>query len=120
MNTMDGTADTSLQNILLRLSSLLSAKPYIEFAVLVGSRAEGNAHVESDLDIAMQWKYNSDWMILLGQMETMRREISEVVGVESDKIDLIELRRANLAMRANVAESGLPLTGQDTLAWAHF
>lgn len=35
-------------------------------------------------------------------------------------MDLIELRRANLAMRASVAEEGLPLTGQDTLSWAHF
>ena len=33
---------------------------------------------------------------------------------------LIELRRANLAMRASVAEEGIPLSGEDSLAWAHF
>ena len=37
-----------------------------------------------------------------------------------DKIDLIELRRANLTMRANVAENGVPLIGEDSLAWGHF
>ena len=37
-----------------------------------------------------------------------------------EKIDRIELRRANLAMRASVAEEGLSLTGQNSLAWAHF
>lgn len=120
MNEMTAAADTSRQNILVRLSRLLSTKPHIEFSVLVGSRAEGNAHDDSDWDIAMQWKYGADWMTLLGQMETLRREIAEVIGVMPDKIDLIDLRRANLAMRASVAECGLPLTGQDTLAWAHF
>ena len=42
------------------------------------------------------------------------------MGIESEDIDLIELRRANLTMRANVAEQGLPLTGDNSLAWAHF
>jgi hypothetical protein len=32
----------------------------------------------------------------------------------------LELRRANLTMRTSVAEEGVPLTGEGTLAWAHF
>jgi hypothetical protein len=33
---------------------------------------------------------------------------------------LIELRRANLAIRASVVEEGIPLAGEDRLAWSHF
>ena len=108
------------QDKLNDLRSLLSAMPDIEFAVLVGSRAEDKASAESDWDIALQWNAESDWMEILGKTETLRRKIADAIGVTPDKIDLIELRRANLAMRANVAESGLPLAGENTLAWARF
>jgi hypothetical protein len=40
--------------------------------------------------------------------------------MKPEKIDLIELRRANLAMRAEVAETGVPLKGEETLEWARF
>ena len=68
----------------------------------------------------MQWKAGIDWMEILSKTETLRRKIADAIGVTHNKIDLIELRRANLAMCANVAESGLPLTGENTLAWARF
>jgi predicted nucleotidyltransferase len=99
---------------------LLSGEPDIEFAVLVGSRAAGTAHPESDWDIALQWDFKLDWMEVLGRTETLRRKLAGALGVSPDKIDLIELRRANLAMCANVAEDGIPLKGDDTLAWARF
>lgn len=99
---------------------LLSGETGIEFAVLVGSRATGAAHPDSDWDIALQWDARLDWFEVLGKTETLRRKIAETMGVAPDRIDVIELRRANLAMRAEVAEGGLPLLGEDTLAWAHF
>jgi len=68
----------------------------------------------------LQWKAGIDWMEILSKTETLRRKIADAIGVTHNKIDLIELRRANLAMCANVAESGLPLTGENTLAWARF
>lgn len=92
----------------------------IEFSVLVGSRASGKVHPESDWDIAIQWHPSLDWLTLLGKTETVRRAIASALNTAPEKIDLIELRRANLAMRANVAEQGLPLTGEDTLTWARF
>jgi hypothetical protein len=61
-----------------------------------------------------------DWLTALGHTETLRSQLAEALQVSPQDIDLIELRRANLAMRASAAEEGLPLTGQDTLAWAHF
>ena len=102
------------------LSQILQAQPQLEFAVLVGSRATGTTHADSDWDIALQWKPQIDWLTVLSNTETLRRELADALHLAPEVIDLIELRRANLAMRASVAEEGLPLVGQDTLAWAHF
>ena len=107
------TMNEKMINALLRQSQ-------IEFAVLVGSRANGTARVDSDWDIAVQWKPQMDWLTLLSHTEDLRRELAEAMNIMPESIDLIELRRANLAMRASVAEDGLPLIGQDSLAWAYF
>ena len=98
----------------------LRAEPLLEFAVLVGSRATGTAHAASDWDIALQWSPAPDWLTILGNTETLRHKLASDLNVTPDSIDLIELRRANLAMRASVAEEGLLLTGQDSLPWPQF
>lgn len=102
------------------LASALGEVPELEFAVLVGSRAQGRAHLQSDWDIALQWAYPLDWLTVLAKTETLRRQLALTLELDPAAIDLIELRRANLAMRASVAEEGIPLVGADTLAWAHF
>ena len=100
----------------------LRDEPALEFAVLVGSRATGTAHADSDWDwdIALQWSHQLDWVAVLGKTETLRLTLASQLNVAPDAIDLIDLRRANLAMRASVAEEGLPLAGEDSLAWARF
>lgn len=103
-----------------KLINLLAAVPGLEFAVLVGSRADHRARPDSDWDIALQWCRATPWMQTVGDQETLRRHIAEILGTSPDGIDLIDLARANLAMRANVAENGRVLRGEDTLAWAHF
>jgi predicted nucleotidyltransferase len=102
------------------LVQVLQTEPALEFAVLIGSRATGTARVDSDWDIALQWSPKLDLISMLGQTETLRRNLANVLQIPSEKIDLIELRRANLAMRASAAEEGLSLNGQNSLAWAHF
>lgn len=102
------------------LTQVLQTQPQLEFAVLVGSRATGKARPDSDWDIALQWSGQLDWLTVLGLTETLRHTLADVLQISPNAIDLIELRRANLAMRASVAEEGLPLAGHDTLAWAHF
>ncbi len=98
----------------------LRDEPELDFAVLVGSRATDTARADSDWDIALQWSPLLDWFVLLGKTETLRHLLARQLNVAPETIDLIELRRANLAMRASVAEEGQPLAGEDSLAWAHF
>jgi len=89
------------------------------FAVLVGSRADGSATGESDWDIALQWRYGDAHERIAGH-ESMRRRLARMLRVPEDRIDLIDLSNARLAMRALVAEQGLLLVANDELAWARF
>lgn len=102
------------------IKQTLEKQTELEFAVLVGSQANGRAHSESDWDIAIQWKHGITMLENLSKTETLRRELASALNLAEDKIDLIDLTRAGLAMRALVAEEGIPLNGEDELAWNHF
>lgn len=106
--------------LLNRLRTLLEGTAGLDFAVLVGSRAANRARSDSDWDIAVQWHATGPWMQILGEQETLRRAIAETLNVTPDCIDLVDLARANLAMRASVAEDGRVLKGEDSLEWARF
>lgn len=102
------------------LLELLSQTSGLEFAVLVGSRANGTASSNSDWDIALQWQKEIDWLEQLGRTESLRRKLSDLLSVPETLIDLIDVPRSSLAMRANIAEEGRILTGEDALAWQRF
>ena len=61
-----------------------------------------------------------DWLTVIGVMETLRETLAQAIGVDPSSIDLIELRRANLAMRASAAEEGVLFYEDDSLAWMRF
>lgn len=103
-----------------RLRAFLANQPTLELAVLVGSRADGRAREGSDWDIAIQWPNGLSLFDTLARSETLRRDLAAVLGVTEDLIDLIDLPNARLAMRAAVAEDGVPLQGEDNLAWNRF
>ena len=105
---------------LARLRTLLAAEPDLEFAVLVGSRASGTHTAASDWDIALQWRRDLDWMEQLGRTETLRRLLAETLAVPEAVVDLVDAPRANLAMRAAIAEEGVVLAGEDGLPWQRF
>ena len=105
---------------LARLRTLLAAEPDLEFAVLVGSRATGTHTAASDWDIALQWRRDLDWMEQLGRTETLRRRLAEALAVPETVVDLVDAPRANLAMRAVIAEEGVVLAGEDGLPWQRF
>jgi hypothetical protein len=104
----------------LDLQQIFSAWSELEFAVLVGSRAAGTEHADSDWDIALFWCHDLPWLERVAKTETLRRECARALGEAEARIDLIDLANANLAMRAAVAEEGLPLIGDDSVAWARF
>jgi len=114
------TNETAASSPFEALSAVLLDQPELEFAVLVGSRATGKTHDGSDWDIALQWSAQLDWLTVLANTETLRHKLALALQTPESAVDLIELRRANLAMRACVAEQGIPLSGADSLAWAHF
>jgi hypothetical protein len=103
----------------LLLRKELAEAPELLFAVLVGSRADGSATGESDWDIALQWRCG-DASNRIAWHESMRRRLAYIIQVPEDRLDLIDLSNARLAMRALVAEEGLLLAVNDELAWARF
>ncbi|MEI7613950.1 MAG: nucleotidyltransferase domain-containing protein [Betaproteobacteria bacterium] len=102
------------------LKRVFSSNPDLVFAVLVGSRADGSAHANSDWDFAVLWKASMDWMTRVAAHESLRREVALALNVTEACIDLIDLSRASLTMRANVAENGVILKGEGSLDWVHF
>ena len=103
-----------------RLEQTLSQAEGLAFAVLVGSRAEGSTHAHSDWDIAIQWARTLSLTEQLRRTELLRHQLRLALDLEEDKIDLIDVSGAGLAMRALVAEEGKELVVQDDLAWIRF
>jgi len=108
------------KTIISKLQQALEKQDNLELAVLVGSQAENRAHPGSDWDIAIQWKRELITFENLASTETLRRELANVLDVEESMVDLINLPSAGLAMRALVAENGIPLKGENSLEWNHF
>jgi predicted nucleotidyltransferase len=103
-----------------QLSGIFSAMPNLELAILIGSRATGTARLDSDWDIAIQWSRGVDFFQQLADTEQLRRILAERLGMLEQAVDLIDIPTARLAMRAVVAEEGIPLKGGDSLAWCRF
>lgn len=102
------------------LQQALKQQQGLAFALLVGSRATGTERPDSDWDIAIAWLPEVDGYRALGDTESLRRRLARALNLPETAIDLIDLRRANLAMRASVADEGRPLLIVDELGWARF
>lgn len=116
----EGLKTDPVRNSLDVLMSALEDEPLLELAVLIGSRATGRFGPNSDWDMAIQWERGVSLFDRLGRTESLRRRLATVLGVSEDAIDLIDLPASRLAMRAVVAEEGIPLKGKDGLPWQHF
>ena len=103
-----------------QLSGILATIPGLELAVLIGSRANGSEHAGSDWDIAVQWSRDMGFMEQLAATEQLRKTLSSTLGISEQAVDLIDMIRARLAMRAVIAEEGVPLKGGDSLTWHSF
>jgi len=89
-----------------KIQAVLAEQPALAFAVLIGSRAAGTAEPRSDWDIAIAWKPGADAFQRLAWQERMRRRLAQTLGVSDSQVDLVDLRFAQLAMKAVVAEEG--------------
>jgi len=103
-----------------KLKVLLEEQLGLELAILIGSQAIGNATVFSDWDIAIRWQKKIEPMQRLGKTETLRRLIAKQLNQPEEKIDLVDLITAGLTMKAVVAEEGIILKGEESLAWNYF
>lgn len=103
-----------------RVAAALVADPSVVFAVLIGSRAEGRAVAASDWDVAVRWDFSLTGFQRVERTEYLRQALARALEIPVEKVDLVDLANASLAMRAVVAEEGLPLCGEDSLDWARF
>lgn len=103
-----------------QLSQALADVPELELAVLVGSQANGTATASSDWDIAIRWVKHISPLDQLALDAKLVQCIAQALSIHSDHVDLIQLSAAKLAMREVVANQGIPLKGEQTLAWFHF
>jgi hypothetical protein len=53
-------------------------------------------------------------------MEILKQQIASTIKSHRDKNDFIDIASARLAMRTVIAEEGVILKGEDTLAWSHY
>jgi len=102
------------------LKSVFSIIHGLELAVLVGSQSNGTARSDSDWDFAIQWNREMSFMQQLSATEELRKHIATSLKTELTGVDLIDLPSAGLTMRALVAEDGIILYADETLAWFHF
>lgn len=114
------------------LEKIFSATHALAFAVLIGSRASGTARDGSDWDIAVLWQPGqhanngstdaavSAGLMQLARHEELRHRLAQCLNVADEKIDLIDLTRASLTMKAAVVDEGQTLAVNDARAWAYF
>ena len=107
-------------NTIDQLRNLFAQQANIELALLIGSRALGQAREESDWDFAVQWRRDIPWGDVLEHTETLRATLARLLRTTQDQIDMVDIPTARLAMRAVIAEEGLLLKGENTLPWSHF
>lgn len=111
------TADVAIK---VDLTDLFKTITDLELAVLVGSQAHGTATHRSDWDIAIRWEKQITGWARLEHSETLKQQIANAIEIHKGQIDLIDISLARLAMRAVIAEEGVVLKGEDTLAWSHY
>lgn len=103
------------------LQRALGEAEELDFAVLIGSRARGEAREDSDWDLAIQWaREPTNILDVFSRDESLRHRLATALDVADDRIDVVNLGRAGLAMRAAVAEEGGAVVGHDRLPWMHF
>ena len=109
-----------MQNQLNLLKNTLKSNNALELAILIGSQTNNTATANSDWDFAIQWQREIDAMQQLAKTEKLRNQLAKVLHTTDDKIDLINIPTAGLAIREVITNEGVILKGDNTLALSHF
>jgi predicted nucleotidyltransferase len=86
-----------LADIAARVLELREAAPDVELVVLFGSAATGRARARSDVDVAVRCTGPAD-------LDVLYRVLAPRIG--TDRLDLVDLRRASPLLMMAVARSG--------------
>jgi predicted nucleotidyltransferase len=87
----------SAEEVAARLADLPLAIPTLELLVLFGSTVKGRRRAGSDLDFAVRFDGPAD-------LDTMHLALAARLG--TDRLDLVDLRRAGPLLAFEVARSG--------------
>ena len=85
-----------------QLIQVINAKLDTEFIILFGSFAKGNAHDDSDIDLA----YFSNTPLSSYDRFLLAGELATIAGRE---VDLIDLKQADTVLTIQIFSEGLPI-----------
>lgn len=88
-------------------------KAGIKFAVLFGSRVGVNIKEESDFDIAVSLKNGKSIFDDMGKYSEMLESFAKIFFAGDNKIDLTDLRNANILLKYEITQNGVLLFGND-------
>lgn len=92
----------TLHPAISNLVEVLSGFPYVDAVLLFGSRARGDNHPRSDVDLAIVCPNASpaEWLVILNEVEQAETLLP---------IDCIRLDEADSTLRKNILEFSKPL-----------
>jgi predicted nucleotidyltransferase len=102
--TCDGDKDimdSKVEYIIQKIVSIIVEKADPARIILFGSRAKGNAHKGSDIDIALE----GEKALTFREMRKMKELIDDVSGLYS--VDIIVLRKVDDTFKDSIKESGV-------------
>lgn len=101
------------------LEKIKTQFPSLSVLVLIGSRATGKTHANSDWDFAFFFSEPDDFL-QLALTEQLREALGSLLACNSGMVDLVDIRSANLAISASIADEGMPLITTDARFWFKF
>jgi len=104
----------------VKIKKIFEDNSSLELAILIGSRTNNNATTDSDWDFAIQWQRDISQFKQLQITEELRNKLSKALNTPSDKIDLINIPTAGLAISEIIANEGNIIKGENTLALSRF
>jgi len=101
------------------LTNYFHDNPIIILAILFGSQTTNQATVNSDYDFAILMDIKSEYE-KLGIKETIRNDISAILDIAMEKIDIVDIARAKLSIASTIVSEGKVLKGDGTLELSRF